>query len=150
MRAEGNVERSRAAPPCTRRCLARCREAAAARFVASADVAWPAARSAALWAFCRLYFGPRIYFGLNMRQALRAAAKLPPHVKMGRRATSSKRHPAGQRLTKFTLALTNFWPWIGNFKKFCLTGDARPLFFTRHYALLEEQVRRVRSDDGRL
>ena len=28
------------------------------------DVAWPAARSAALWAFCR------IYFGLNMKQRL--------------------------------------------------------------------------------
>ena len=31
----------------------------------------------------------------------------------------------------------------------CLTGDARPRFF-ESYALLEEQVRRARSDDGRL
>ena len=36
-----------------------------------------------------------------------------------------------------------------------LTGDARPRFFEsydslNHYALLEEQVRRARSDDGRL
>ena len=31
-----------------------------------------------------------------------------------------------------------------------LTGDARPRFFESHYALLEEQVRRARSDDGRL
>ena len=30
-----------------------------------------------------------------------------------------------------------------------LTGDARPRFFESHYALLE-QVRRARSDDGRL
>ena len=30
-----------------------------------------------------------------------------------------------------------------------LTGDARPRFF-ESYALLEEQVRRARSDDGRL
>ena len=30
-----------------------------------------------------------------------------------------------------------------------LTGDARPRFLN-HYALLEEQVRRARSDDGRL
>ena len=33
-----------------------------------------------------------------------------------------------------------------------LTGDARPRFFesSNNYALLEEQVRRARSDDGRL
>ena len=32
-----------------------------------------------------------------------------------------------------------------------LTGDARPRFFeSLNYALLEEQVRRARSDDGRL
>ena len=30
-----------------------------------------------------------------------------------------------------------------------LTGDARPRFF-ESYALLEEQVRRAQSDDGRL
>ena len=39
------------------------------------DVAWPAARSAALWAFCPVYilpriYLPRIYFGLNMRQGI--------------------------------------------------------------------------------
>ena len=37
--------------------------------------------------------------------------------------------------------------WLDNIVK--LTGDARPRFF-ESYALLEEQVRRARSDDGRL
>ena len=32
------------------------------------DVAWPAARSAALWAFCRRQNAPEGRFGLNMRQ----------------------------------------------------------------------------------
>ena len=67
-----------------------------------------------------------------------AAAKRQPRASHGSEAATprengprnvNKRHPAGQRLTKFTLALTNFWPWIGIFKKFCLTGDARPRFF---------------------
>ena len=35
------------------------------------------------------------------------------------------------------------------FQEYDLTGDARPRFF-ESYALLEEQVRRARSYDGRL